>query len=133
MISVTSTILLKSSSKELFAFLGTLEGIKQCFNYKKVKRLAINEDRIEFILRRGAVFKFKLGEITDTYIQIDSRKDVPFFSAIRFEIQPKSENESEVSVHLETDTSPVIDFTFERPANLWVEAIVQNLDELFNA
>ena len=76
-----------------------------------ISSLAKN-DRVEFILRNAAVFKFKIGKITEEYIQIDSDKEVPFMTAIRFEIKEDRQG-SIVTVYLETDTSPVMDFTFE--------------------
>lgn len=131
MITLSTEIKLKSSPEELFSFLKTLEGIAKCFDYKKVKQLKIENERVEFILRNAAVFKFKIGQVTDSYVQIDSVKDVPFMTAIRFEIA-FSEGGSIVTVHLETDTSPVMDFTFEGRAKKWLTSIVDNLDREFN-
>tara|TARA_B110000211_G_C14080769_1_gene554374 strand:+ start:1691 stop:2086 length:396 start_codon:yes stop_codon:yes gene_type:complete len=131
MITLSTEIKLKSSPEELFLFLGTLEGIAKCFDYKKVKQLKIINNRVEFILRNAAVFKFKIGKVTDEYVQIESMKEVPFMTAIRFEIKPVAEG-SFVNVSLETDTSPIMDFTFEGKAKRWVSAIVENLEKEFN-
>ena len=131
MITLSTEIKLKSSPEELFLFLQTLEGIAQCFEYKKIKQLKIENNRVEFILRNAAVFKFQIGKVTDTFVQIDSIKEVPFMTAIQFEIA-SFEDGSVVNVHLETDTSPVMDFTFESKAKRWLAAIVENLDRVFN-
>ena len=131
MITLSTDIKLKSSPEELFMFLETLEGIAKCFEYKRIKRLEIKNDRVEFILRNAAVFKFKIGKITEEYIQIDSDKEVPFMTAIRFDIKADRHG-SIVTVYLETDTSPVMDFTFEGKAKRWVSSIIDNLDKKFN-
>jgi len=132
MITLSTEIKLKSSPEELFLFLQTLEGVIQCFQYKKIKQLKIENNRVEFILRNAAIFKFQIGKVTDTYVQIDSIKEVPFLTAIQFEIA-YSEGGSVVNVHLETDTSPVMDFTFESKAKRWLTSIVENLDRVFNS
>ena len=131
MIRLSTEIKLKSSPEELFLFLETLDGVAKCFHYKRVKQLKIVNNRIEFILRNAAVFKFKIAEVTKDYVQIDSTKEVPFMTAIRFEIQANKKG-SLVTVNLETDTSPIMDFTFEGKAKRWVTAIVDNLDKEFN-
>lgn len=132
MIKISSnSIPVKSSSKELFTFFGSLSGIAECFNYRKVKHLAIKDDKVEFILKRAATFRFKIQEITEEYVQIESIKDVAFMIAIRFDIQSK-ENGSEIQVHFETNTNPIIDFTFRRPANDWFQSIVSNIEKKFN-
>lgn len=128
----TNEIQLKSSPEELFTFLGTLEGISEVFEYKKVKQKKIVDDKVEFILRNAAIFKFSIGEITNEYVQINSiGKDVPFMTAFRFDIA-SSNSGSALQIHLETDTSPVIDFTFERRAKNWLAAVTQTFESKFN-
>jgi hypothetical protein len=131
MITLSTEIKVKSSPEELFLFLQTLEGVFQCFEYKKIKQRKIENNRVEFILRNAAVFKFQIGKVTETYVQIDSVKEVPFMTAIQFEIAPAEEG-SFVNVHLETDTSPVMDFTFESKAKRWLTSIAENLERIFN-
>lgn len=133
MINFSSDIIhVKSSSKELFTFFGSLTGISECFNYRKVKHLEIKEDRVEFILKRAATFRFKIAEVTEEHVQIESTKDVAFMTAIRFDIKGDDQT-SEIQIHFETDTSPVIDFTFRRPANDWFLSIIANIENKFNS
>lgn len=128
----TNEILLKSSPEELFTFLGTLEGISEVFEYKKVKQKKIVDNKVEFILRNAAVFKFSIDEVTSEYVQINSiGKDVPFMTAFRFDIAGKDAGSS-LQIHLETDTSPIIDFTFERRAKNWLAAITESCEAKFN-
>ena len=61
---------------------------------------------------------------------IESTENVEFSTAIRFDIE-EEKNGSSVVVHIETDTSPIIDITFEGKVKTWIEAIINNLEKKF--
>ncbi len=127
----THTIKLKSSHKELFEFLSETSNMAGILSFKKIKHLKINGDTITFILKWAARFNFSITSITNKYVLIESTENVEFSTAIRFDIEEK-ENGSSVVIHVETDTSPIIDITFEARVKTWITAIVQNLETKFN-
>ncbi|MBL57819.1 MAG: hypothetical protein CMP61_11585 [Flavobacteriales bacterium] len=126
----TEKIKLKSSSQELFDFLGQTSNMAEIISFKKTKHVQVNGDNITFILKWAARFNFSITAITEEYVLIESTEEVPFATAIRFDIESEKK-ESHITVHAETDTSPVIDFTFESKVKTWVSAIVENLKEKF--
>ena len=126
----TNTIKLKSSSKELFEFLSETSNMAEIISFKKTKHLKINGDTITFILKWAARFNFSITSITNDYVLIESTENVEFSTAIRFDIEGEN-NGSSVIVHAETDTSPIIDFTFESKIKTWVNAIKVNLEKRF--
>jgi len=126
----TNKIYLKSSSEELFDFMGSLENIAQIITFKRVKHLKIEGDILTFILKWAARFNFKITEKTDRHILIASADSVEFETALRFDIEPE-ENGASVTIHIETDTAPFIDFTFEKKVRNWVEAMAENLEQKF--
>ena len=128
----TRKILLKSSSQELFDFLGQTENMAKILTYKKVKHLKVEGDLITFILKWAARFNFRITEVTNGHVQISSSKGVEFETIIRFEINTEEQGSS-VTLHIETDTAPFIDFTFEQKIQRWITAIADNLEARFEA
>lgn len=127
----TNEINLKSSPEELLSFLSDPQGVAKVLFYKKIKHLEVQNDLITFIHKWVARFNFKISERTPTSLLIESTEGVEFRTAIMFEFNPANEGCSFV-IHFETDTAPVIDFTFEKRAKSWIEAMVVNFDKLFN-
>ena len=128
----TQKIFLKSSPKGLFEFLGQIENLAKILASKKVKHLKVEGEVITFILKWAARFNFIITEITDEYIQISSSKGVAFETAIRFEINSEKKGTS-VVIHIQTDTAPFIDFTFEQKIKNWVTAMADNIEAEFVA
>ena len=126
----THTIDLKSSSQELFEFLSHPEKMAEIISFKKTKHVEVREDTITFILKWAARFNFTITAVTKEYVLIESTENVEFSTAIRFDIE-KEKNGSSVVVHIETDTSPIIDITFEGKVKTWMEAIINNLEKKF--
>ena len=126
----THTIDLKSSSQELFEFLSHPEKMAEIISFKKTKHVEVREDTITFILKWAARFNFTITAVTKEYVLIESTENVEFSTAIRFDIE-EEKNGSSVVVHIETDTSPIIDITFEGKVKTWIEAIINNLEKKF--
>ena len=126
----THTIDLKSSSQELFEFLSHPEKMAEIISFKKTKHVEVREDTITFILKWAARFNFTITSVTKEYVLIESTENVEFSTAIRFDIE-EEKNGSSVIVHIETDTSPIIDITFEGKVKTWIEAIINNLEKKF--
>ena len=126
----THTIDLKSSSQELFKFLSHPEKMAEIISFKKTKHVEVREDTITFILKWAARFNFTITAVTKEYVLIESTENVEFSTAIRFDIE-EEKNSSSVVVHIETDTSPIIDITFEGKVKTWMEAIINNLEKKF--
>ena len=126
----THTIDLKSSSQELFEFLSHPEKMAEIISFKKTKHVEVREDTITFILKWAARFNFTITTVTKEYVLIESTENVEFSTAIRFDIE-EEKNGSSVVVHIETDTSPIIDITFEGKVKTWMEAIINNLEKKF--
>ena len=126
----THTIDLKSSSQELFEFLSHPEKMAEIISFKKTKHVEVREDTITFILKWAARFNFTITAVTKEYVLIESTENVEFSTAIRFDIE-EEKNGSSVVVHIETDTSPIIDITFEGKVKTWMEAIINNLEKKF--
>ena len=126
----THTIDLKSSSQELFEFLSHPEKMAEIISFKKTKHVEVREDTITFILKWAARFNFTITSVTKEYVLIESTENVEFSTAIRFDIE-EEKNGSSVVVHIETDTSPIIDITFEGKVKTWMEAIINNLEKRF--
>ena len=126
----THTIDLKSSSQELFEFLSHPEKMAEIISFKKTKHVEVREDKITFILKWAARFNFTITSVTKEYVLIESTENVEFSTAIRFDIE-EEKNGSSVVVHIETDTSPIIDITFEGKVKTWIEAIINNLEKKF--
>tara|TARA_B100000401_G_scaffold423737_1_gene351906 strand:- start:321 stop:719 length:399 start_codon:yes stop_codon:yes gene_type:complete len=126
----THTIDLKSSSQELFEFLSHPEKMAEIISFKKTKHVEVREDTITFILKWAARFNFTITSVTKEYVLIESTENVEFSTAIRFDIE-EEKNGSSVVVHIETDTSPIIDITFEGKVKTWIEAIINNLEKKF--
>lgn len=126
----THTIDLKSSSQELFEFLSHPEKMAEIISFKKTKHVEVREDTITFILKWAARFNFTITAVTKEYVLIESTENVEFSTAIRFDIE-EEKNGSSVVVHIETDTSPIIDITFEGKVKTWMEAIINNLEKRF--
>ena len=126
----TNRIDLKSSSQELFEFLSHAEKMAEIISFKKTKHVEVLEDTITFILKWAARFNFTLTAVTKEYVLIESTENVEFSTAIRFDIE-EEKNGSSVVVHIETDTSPIIDITFEGKVKTWIEAIINNLEKKF--
>lgn len=126
----THTIDLKSSSQELFKFLNHPEKMAEIISFKKTKHVEVREDTITFILKWAARFNFTITAVTKEYVLIESTENVEFSTAIRFDIE-EEKNGSSVVVHIETDTSPIIDITFEGKVKTWMEAIINNLEKRF--
>ena len=126
----THTIDLKSSSQELFEFLSHPEKMAEIISFKKTKHVEVREDTITFILKWAARFNFTITAVTKEYVLIESTENVEFSTAIRFDIE-EEKNSSSVVVHIETDTSPIIDITFEGKVKTWMEAIINNLEKKF--
>ena len=124
----THTIDLKSSSQELFEFLSHPEKMAEIISFKKTKHVEVREDTITFILKWAARFNFTITAVTKEYVLIESTENVEFSTAIRFDIE-EEKNGSSVVVHIETDTSPIIDITFEGKVKTWMEAIINNLEK----
>ena len=125
-------IKIKSSSKELFQFLSQTSKMAEIIAFKKTKHLEVKGDTITFILKWAARFNFSITDITEKHILIESTENVEFSTAIRFDIEEKSNRLSTIIVHAETDTSPIIDFTFDSKFKTWMNAIVMNLKTKFN-
>ena len=126
----THTIDLKSSSQELFEFLSHPEKMAEIISFKKTKHVEVREDTITFILKWAARFNFTITAVTKEFVLIESTENVEFSTAIRFDIE-EEKNGSSVVVHIETDTSPIIDITFEGKVKTWMEAIINNLEKKF--
>ena len=126
----THTIDLKSSSQELFEFLSHPEKMAEIISFKKTKHVEVREDTITFILKWAARFNFTITAVTKEYVLIESTENVEFSTAIGFDIE-EEKNGSSVVVHIETDTSPIIDITFEGKVKTWMEAIINNLEKRF--
>jgi len=126
----THRIDLKSSSQELFEFLSHAEKMAEIISFKKTKHVEVLEDTITFILKWAARFNFSITAVTKEYVLIESTENVEFSTAIRFDIE-EEKNGSSVVVHIETDTSPIIDITFEGKVKTWIEAIINNLEKKF--
>ena len=126
----THTIDLKSSSQELFEFLSHPEKMAEIISFKKTKHVEVREDKITFILKWAARFNFTITSVTKEYVLIESTENVEFSTAIRFDSE-EEKNGSSVVVHIETDTSPIIDITFEGKVKTWIEAIINNLEKKF--
>lgn len=127
----TEPIKIKSSSQELFEFLSKPSNMAEIIAFKKTKHLEVKGDTITFILKWAARFNFSISDITEKHILIESTENVEFATAIRFDIE-EERNRSTIIVHAETDTSPIIDFTFEAKLKTWIRAIVKNLETRFN-
>lgn len=127
----TNKIQLKSSSKELFDFLSQTENMAQIIKSKKTKHLKVEGEIITFILKWAARFNFSITKVTEEHVLIESTQGVEFGTAVRFDITPE-ETGSSLIVHAETDTAPVVDFTFESKFKRWIEAIVNNIEAQFN-
>lgn len=127
----TNKIMLKSSSKELFDFLSSLENIADVLTFKKVKHLKIEGDVITFILKWAARFNFTISEITNSHVLIESSKDVEFKSAFQFDITEEPQGAS-IIIHIETDTAPFVDFYFESQIKKWVAAMAENFEKRFS-
>ncbi len=127
----TEPIKIKSSSRELFEFLSQTSNMAEIIAFKKTKHLEVKGDTITFILKWAARFNFSISDITEKHILIESTENVEFATAIRFDIE-EERNRSTIIVHAETDTSPIIDFTFEAKLKTWIRAIVKNLETRFN-
>ena len=69
--------------------------------------------------------------MTDEFIQIKSSKGVEFETVIRFDIN-KEESGSAVSIHIQTDTAPFVDFTLNKKIQNWVAAMADNLESKFS-
>lgn len=126
----TRKLVLKSSSQELFDFLGQTENMAKILTYKKVRHLKVESDLITFILKWVARFNFKITEKTSEHIQISSSKGVEFETIIRFEINSEKKGAS-VALHIETDTAPFVDFTLKQKIQQWITAIADNLETQF--
>ena len=128
----TDPINLKSSSQGLFDFLSQTSKMAEMIKFKKTKHLEVKGDTITLILKWAARFNFSITNVTEKHILIESVENVQFSTAIRFDIEEKSNKLSTIIVHTETDTSPIIDFTFESKLKTWINAIVLNLKTRFN-
>ncbi|MAW64704.1 MAG: hypothetical protein CMD18_00755 [Flavobacteriales bacterium] len=128
----TEPIKLKSSSHGLFEFLSQTSNMAEMIKFKKTKHLEVKGDTITLILKWAARFNFSITNVTEKHILIESVENVQFATAIRFDIEEKSNRLSTIIIHAETDTSPIIDFTFESKLKTWINAIVINLKTRFN-
>ena len=128
----TDPINLKSSSQGLFDFLSQTSNMAEMIKFKKTKHLEVKGDTITLILKWAARFNFSITNVTEKHILIESVENVPFATAIQFDIEGKGDRLSTVTIHAETDTSPIIDFTFESKLKTWVDAIIINLETRFN-
>lgn len=128
----TEPVKLKSSSQELFEFLSQTSNMAEIIAFKKTKHLEIKKDTITFILKWAARFNFSITDVTEKHILIESVENVQFATAIRFDIEQNSNSLSTIIIHAETDTSPIIDFTFEAKLKTWINAIMVNLEAKFN-
>ena len=128
----TDPINLKSSSQGLFDFLSQTSKMAEMIKFKKTKHLEVKGDTITLILKWAARFNFSITNVTEKHILIESVENVQFATAIRFDIEEKSNRLSTIIIHAETDTSPIIDFTFESKLKTWVDAIIINLETRFN-
>jgi hypothetical protein len=128
----TDPINIKSSSQGLFEFLSQTSNMAEIIAFKKTKHLEIKKDTITFILKWAARFNFSITDVTEKHILIESVENVPFATAIRFDIEQNSNRFSTIIIHAETDTSPIIDFTFEAKLKTWINAIMVNLEAKFN-
>jgi hypothetical protein len=127
----TEPIKLKSPSKELFDFLSQPSNIAEIISFKKTKHLEVKGDTITFILKWAARFNFSITNVNDKHVLIESTENVEFSTAIRFDIEEDRYKSTSVIVHAETDTSPIVDFTFEAKLNNWINQIVINLQTKF--
>tara|TARA_Y100000589_G_scaffold282501_1_gene280034 strand:- start:66 stop:464 length:399 start_codon:yes stop_codon:yes gene_type:complete len=127
----TEPINFKSSSTELIEYLSEISNMAKIIAFKKTKHLEVKGDKITFILKWAARFNFSISNVTNKYILIESTENVQFSTAIRFDIEEEKFGSS-IILHAETDTSPIIDFTFESKLKTWINAIVINLKTKFN-
>tara|TARA_Y100000766_G_C18908324_1_gene607000 strand:+ start:686 stop:1084 length:399 start_codon:yes stop_codon:yes gene_type:complete len=127
----TEPINFKSSSTELIEYLSEISNMAKIIAFKKTKHLEVKGDKITFILKWAARFNFSISNVTNKYILIESTENVQFSTAIRFDIEEEKFGSSMI-LHAETDTSPIIDFTFESKLKTWINAIVINLKTKFN-
>jgi hypothetical protein len=123
---------LKSSSQGLFDFLSQTSNMAEMIKFKKTKHLEVKGDTITLILKWAARFNFSITNVTEKHILIESVENVQFATAIRFDIEGKGDRSSTITIHAETDTSPIIDFTFESKLKTWIDAIIINLETRFN-
>ncbi len=113
---------------ELFEFLSQTSNMAKILEFKKTKHLEVKGDTITLILKWAARFNFSITNITEKHILIESIENVQFATAIRFDIEEKSNKLSTIIIHAETDTSPIIDFTFESKLKTWINAVIVNLE-----
>tara|TARA_Y100000746_G_C15329493_1_gene377148 strand:- start:374 stop:772 length:399 start_codon:yes stop_codon:yes gene_type:complete len=121
---------LKSSPQELFEFLSQTSNMAEIISFKKTKHLQVKGETITLILKWAARFNFSITEVTKKHILIESTEGVEFATAIRFDIE-EEKNGLSLIIHAETDTAPVIDFTFESKIKNWIAAITVNLQTRF--
>ena len=117
---------------ELFEFLSQTSNMAKILEFKKTKHLEVKGDTITLILKWAARFNFSITNVTEKHILIESIENVQFATAIRFDIEEKSNKLSTIIIHAETDTSPIIDFTFESKLKTWINAVIVNLENRFN-
>ena len=127
----TPQIKLKSSTRELFEFLSKTPNMAVILAFKKTKHLEVKGETITLILKWAARFNFSITSVTDKHVLIESTEEVEFSTAIRFDIEEERFGSSMV-IHAETDTSPIVDFTFEAKLKNWIKAITNNIQEKFS-
>lgn len=69
-------------------------------------------------------------EVNEEHILIESTKNVHFGTALRFDLHTEEQGSS-IEIHLETDTTPVMDFTVQSKLQRWVTEIAANLETKF--
>lgn len=126
----TKKIHLKSSHQELFEFLSQPHNIGEIISFKKTRHLEVKGNLITFIIKWIARFNFEVSQANEQHILIESTKDVHFATAMRFDLHPEEEGSS-VEIHLETDTTTVMDFTVQDKLQRWITEIAANFEKKF--
>jgi hypothetical protein len=128
MIALTSPVIKVNASRdELFSFLSDPAQAAKIIEHKSVRHLQVTEDGFSFLLKRAALFHFKVKTQYPNDIIYNSNKNVPFQTVLGFKIV----NDGELIIEFESDTSTFMDYFFEKRVDKWLNAVAQNIIQKF--
>jgi hypothetical protein len=128
MIAVTSPVIKVNATKdELFNFFSNPSQTAKIIEHTSVRHLQVTEDGFSFLLKRAALFKFKVKTQYPSDIIYNSNKDVSFQTLLIFKIV----EDGGVVIEFESDTSIFMDYFFEKRVDKWLNAVAQNIIQKF--
>lgn len=128
MIGLESPIIeINTSTDKLVDFLG--DPIKSSFIYqhKSIRQFQNITDGFSFIIKRGALFNFKLKQNNHTEVKFVSKKDMSFESVLSYAFH----KEGQLSISFQADTTPYMDFIIEKKVDRWLNNIAIEIQNHF--